>query len=149
MSPKAIMQKYRKRVEKIMEEIRQACVSAGWKVGKVWFNDADDYSWVMLVSTSNKPDGAEPDEADIDVTFKICESEQYDGEKNGVNFALDIVTYGGRILGGLTPYNYSDECWVDRRDKDEVEARFRIMEEADADGVVDVIREYVDEFCAA
>ena len=73
---------------------------------------SDEYWWSLL---------ADVDGVKVDVSFKICESEQYDGEKGGVNFSVDVVEFGGRILGGLTPFNYSDACWVDRRDADAIE----------------------------
>ena len=150
MGPATIVKVYQARIKRIMREIRQACEEAGWYCGEIAFLNCDDYSWDFIVHTKGKPeDGAELDEStDIDVTFKLCESEQYGDDPKGINFALDVVAVGGAILGGLTPYNYTNDCWVDRRDENAVAQRFQIMEEADAEGVVTLIRDYAQKEAA-
>lgn len=57
----------------------------------------------------------------------------------GVNFGLDIVEYGGIILGGLAPFNYSPEVWVDSRNPDAVLARWHVFEDADISDIPDLI----------
>jgi hypothetical protein len=119
MSPRQIKNKYHRRIMAIMERIANVLREEGHSVEGPDFWDCDDYRWVLLV------DGK------VDISFKLCESEEYDGEKGGVNFALDLVEVSGRIIGGLTPYNYTDRCWVSRKDRRAIEERFRILEEAD------------------
>jgi hypothetical protein len=84
MSPRQIKNKYQKRITAILERIADVLKEAGFEVEGPEFWDSDDYRWVLLV------DGK------VDISFKLCESEEYDGEKGGVNFALDIVEVGGR-----------------------------------------------------
>lgn len=36
---------------------------------------------------------------------------------------------GGVIIGGLTPYNYSDRLWVSRKDPEAVEERWDLFED--------------------
>ena len=126
MSPRQIKNKYQKRIMAILERIADVLRAAGFRVEGPWDLSSDDYWWALL---------ADVDGVKVDVSFKICESEQYDGERGGVNFALDIVEEGGRIIGGLTPFNYTDRCWVSRKDKQAVEERFCILEQADENNI--------------
>jgi hypothetical protein len=112
MSPTQIKHKYQKRIMAILDRIASVLRAAGFNVEGPESWDCDDYRWVLLV------DGK------VDISFKLCESEKYDGERGGVTFALDIVEVGGRIIGGLTPFSYSERCWVSRNDKEAVEERF-------------------------
>jgi len=89
----------------------------------------DDYCWGFSVH------GA----VDIDVSFRICESEQYDGTENGVNFAVDVLERGGAVVGGLCPYNFTDLAWVDLGDEGAVEDRFHLVEQHCCDGLVDLV----------
>lgn len=147
MGPATIVKRYQARIKRMMRAIRQTCIEAGWYCGEIAFWASDDYSWDFLVHTKGKPeDGAELDQdADIDVTFKLCEAPEYGDTDQpfGVNFAFDVVAVGGAILGGLTPYNYTSDCWVDRRNEEELAQRFQIMEDADPEGIVTLIQEHV------
>ncbi len=129
MTPETIMRKYRERIVAIMERIADVLREEGYLVGGPEFWDGDDYRWVLLVHVDGDSDKL--GDEDVDISFKLCESEEYDGTPGGVNFALDIVQVGGRIIGGLTPFNYTERCWVPRNDSEAVEERFRIMEQAD------------------
>ena len=124
-----IKDKYNDRIMAIMRRIASALKDDGHLIEGPDFWDGDDYRWTLLVHTDGE--ASEVSQDDIDIAFKICESEEYDGSEGGVNFALDIVEVSGRIIGGLTPFNYSDRCWVDREDAEAVEERFRILEQAD------------------
>ena len=134
MSPTQIKNKYRRRIMAILERIANVLREAGFEVEGPWDLSSDDYCWSLLADVNGMK---------VDVSFKICESEQYDGEKGGVNFALDIVEEGGRIIGGLTPFNYSEQCWVSRKDKQAVEERFRILEQADEEEIPQLLKEAV------
>jgi len=132
MSPAQIKNKYQKRIKAIMERIAMLLRGRNHTVEGPDFWDCDEYRWEMLI------------DGDVDISFKIIESEQYDGEKGGVNFGIDIVEVGGRVLGGLTPYNYTPEVWVPRKDKEAVEARFCLMEDSDDDTIIPLIEERHD-----
>jgi len=83
---------------------------------------------------------AESDYVDVSITMLI--SEHSDGELGGINWGLDVVRGSGEILGGLTPYNYTDQVWVARRDRAAVETRwslFRTVVDRDVEVVVNQI----------
>ena len=144
MSPEQIKDKYASRIttllDAIVAELREAdetlCVS------EVYDMHCDDFRWTYNVHTAEQ-DKHKDDLQGVDVTFVICESEQYDGEKNGVNFAVEIVGVGGEIVGGITPYNYSDRCWVPRSDPEAIEERFQLVEQADPSSAAELVTEFL------
>lgn len=109
---------------------------------------SDDYRYALSVCRPGacSPVPAPPNHYDTDladITVEIAEAREYgDDEAHdgyGVNFGLDIVEIGGRILGGLTPFNYTDECWVDARDPEAVEARWALLEGTDVSEIPSLI----------
>ena len=130
-----VMKKYTPRIEKIMNEIKAVLEHAGYSVVGPDFMDADEYSWWMTVMLE---EGKES-EQDIDIQFEIAESEKFEGTLDGINFVIDITERGGRMLGGLNPHNYSDEVWVSLKDPKAIEERFKILEDADPNGVLNVV----------
>jgi hypothetical protein len=133
------------RIKAIMEKIRDACKEAGLVPDAEPFDmSCDEYQWALIVRKEKRPtvDDRDYTDVDYDVTLKVCESEEYDGTENGITFAVDVCTVGGRIVGGLSPYNYSDQCWVSVADADAVEERFAIIENADPADLADLIKNH-------
>ncbi len=72
------------------------------------------------------------------VQITIAESEYHDGTPDGINFQSTVSSAEGVILNTLTPYNYSDACWVSRRDREAVAERFDLFDSVfDADLIAD------------
>lgn len=132
MRVEKIKEKYEGRILAVLNAIRKKLQEAGHDCNEPTDMSSDDFWWSMTV------------DGHIDVSLKICESEQYDGESGGVNFAVDIVEHGGRILGGLTPYNYTNKVWVSRYSPAAVEERFRIIEQADPADVIQCVEKADD-----
>lgn len=137
----AVAKKYEARTMTILRAIRDEVRACGMASDDEPFDlIGDDYNWGIRVwRTLDKS----CDENCIDIRLEIAEARDYDGDEDcfGINFGIDIVEWGGRILGGLSPYNYTDECWVDARDEDAVEERFAILEQADITGIPDLFNE--------
>lgn len=99
------------------------------------FDLSDDcYRWFIRVQFDVGTDRFVPNEnfdnlvpEPVDITVEIAESVQYDGTLDGVNFGLNIVEEGGLILGGLTPYNYTDKVWVDVDNANALESRWNLL----------------------
>jgi hypothetical protein len=127
-----IKDRYAARIVKVLESIRAELQAAGYHVDEPFDMSCDSFSWSLLVRIGSKPEDAATD-GDVDINLKIAESTEYDGDgsEEGINFSLDVVEYGGRIMGGLTPYNYTRDVWVSLDDADAIEARFSIFEETD------------------
>ena len=127
MTPKEIYKKYSLRIMSIMKRIHDVLAAAGFMVDEPGDANSDDYRFDMMVDFEKELGK----DKNVIISFEICESENCDGSKNGVNFAVHVVDFGGKILGGMTPYNYSKDCWVDRYDHAGIEERFTLMEQAD------------------
>jgi hypothetical protein len=139
MTPEEINDKYKDRIFKILSSIKSSCEEAGLFVSTPSDFSDDDYRYQLMVTES--PDDEEYDKG-VDVTFIIAESENWDGEENGINFMVDIVSYEGQIIGGLCPYNYTQDVWVSRDDEDAIEQRFQLMEQADESDVSYLISDF-------
>jgi len=125
-----------KRITRKLEEVRQDALVRGFDCTEV-VNMCDDvYRWNVLISPKN----ADVEDFGVDVTIHIAESEFHDGDENGRNFMLDIIAYGGAVIGGCAPYNFTSQCWVPRDDWESIDARWRIFDDAfGSDTVLDSI----------
>jgi hypothetical protein len=98
----------------------------------------DEFHWGMDVKYGKG------EEDRIDVTLHVCESNSSDGSKGGVTFRIDAVDYGGELVGGFSPYNYTEEVWVPRRDEQAVEERFKLFEEHGISGWPETIKDFLE-----
>lgn len=130
--------KHAPKIKALLEQVRAEALERGLVCSEPGDMTDDCERWEVYVQPAGTPD--DEHENGVDVSITVCESEHYDGEENGLNFALDVVSYGGEIIGGLCPFNYSDRVWVPRDDEDAVEERWGLFAGAfDADPVVDSI----------
>jgi hypothetical protein len=138
MTTEQIARRYKRRICAVLNAIASAVQDAGYLVDDPCdLSSDDDHRFTFTVHRDNDINEFSPE--DIDVSLEVCPSEEFDGETGGVNFSLNVVEVGGRILGGLTPFNYTPEVWVSRKDKQAIEERFSIFEQADPDGAVQLI----------
>ena len=102
--------------------------------------NCDTYSWYLRYF----PLGQTDIDSSIDISFEMLDAVDYDGTENGMSFFVNMVEYGGRIVGGFHPYNYTDMCWVDPRDSSAVERRWDIFEgpAMDAEEIASVIQQF-------
>src|SRR5690349_16462472 len=103
-----IHDEYGPRALALLERMRAVCIEAGLHCPDEPFDfSSDDIRWCLKVFRT-------PDENDydnlVDVTIELAEAHEYGDEPvDGANWGLDIVEWGGRILGGLTPFNYTPQ----------------------------------------
>lgn len=120
-TPDEIRGLYYKRIQQLMEVIRQDLIREGFTMSSVQPMHDDEYQWGMV--------GYGADEEDrFDVTFTIIESEVRDGETGGVSFFMDCVKHGGEIVGEYCPYNFTPQIWVPTWDLQAIEERFKLFE---------------------
>jgi len=125
-----ICERYEDRIRKILDAIRlELHEQTTLKCGDVC---EMEQQWSMLVvSPQDMIDNKFDLEQGVDISIEVIDSEEHDGEEDGVNFGINLSAIGGGIVGGLTPYNYTERCWADRSDAEAVEERFCIIEQAD------------------
>jgi hypothetical protein len=138
-----IVQRYRRRMWMVMKRLQLALRAQHFRVSKVTESYADTFTFDMAVWLTTKD---RTSERNVYIQFKIEDREDHernrgDDESIALNFAVDIDHVGGRIIGGLTPYQYTPQCWVDAANDDEVEERFEIIERAPVQDFVDLILE--------
>lgn len=144
-------ERYQPKMKEALEEIRKEALERGYSCCEPYDLSDQTYRWSMLI----KPPGMDPDEpnAGVDVTLEIAESFAYDsdpGDVNGVNFSLDVVEYGGQIVSGFQPYNFTPLVWVPESDRDAIEERWTLfMSGFDAADVIGSIDGYYENEKAA
>jgi hypothetical protein len=141
MSMNDVYRKYKPRILRLLASIKAGCEEAGYVMDDPFEMSDEEYKWMLSGKISADDDDREPD---FDITITIAESRFNDGEDEfGINFSSSLVEYGGVIIGGCTPYNYSDDVWVSRKDPEAVEGRWRLFEGAcDPSDIVSLIGDH-------
>lgn len=131
---------YVPRIKTMLDEVREEALERGFHCDESYEMTDEEIRWNVLV----RPAGAKPgDEIGVDVSITILESEPSDGTEGGCNFALEMVEYGGVIVGGFIPYNFTEHVWVRRDDENAVATRWSVFNEHfSAMAVVDQIEKF-------
>ena len=134
----AMRQRYEPRVRKFLVDVGRALRKERW----IWHGEVLDlsdqsYQWAINVL---KPNAADREDS-VDVAFSIPEQQEHEPDSGeGISFQVDITSFGGEILGGLSPGNYGPDCWIPLEEEDRIEDRFRIFEDPDRiDEIVDLV----------
>ena len=132
---------YEPKIRQFLGEVDSEAKRRGYVSGGVCDLTDEEYRFFVLI----RQDGKDHEEG-VDVTVTITESEVRGGKAGGLSFMLDVVAYGGEILGGFAPYNYTEDVWVPAKDKEQVEQRWGVfIDGVDIRTVVDTIDEFVKE----
>jgi hypothetical protein len=136
LSMSDVYRRYKPRILGLLDGVRAAFEAAGYRLDASFEMSDEEYQWRL-------DGGPEPQNPDVSVGITIIESRVRDGEDDlGINFSLDITGKDGVVLGGYTPYNYSPEVWVSRKDPSAIEARWQSFEEACVpSAIVETVRE--------
>jgi len=130
---------YEPRIIRFLNDAAAALVDSGqWiKRGEPFDMSDDNYRWSVVVEPSDPT--LQGDEHLIDLSLDINEAIQFgDDPDTGIAFYFSMVEYGGRILGLLTPFNYTSRCWVDAKDSEAVMKRWGYFEDAIVDELPDL-----------
>ena len=119
-----------------LKSLKESLEDEGYKVSGPHDLSRDEYRWYLNVDINGD------DEQSVDISLEIAESLEYGDGADGINLSMDIVAYSGRILGGIAPYNYSDECWVALDDSEEIDTRMRIMEGVSAGEIIELLEQW-------
>lgn len=142
----ALAKRYDKRIRKILANVKETFLAAGWQPrGNVnHMSDDSEHSWDVAFIPRQlglpwKPGDNAPDGA-VWVTVQLGEQREHEGEGSGVTFHINVNGIGGLVLGGITPGNYTEDCWLKLSDKDAIEERFKILEDADPAEILDLLK---------
>lgn len=133
--------RYEERIQAILKKAAEVCAEEGIVCDKVFAFDGDEYSWVLPTWRSQHDKDTDNNNNRVDIQFEIAEAKAYnDDPLDGINFALNITEWGGRMLGGMTPHNYTDQCWVPAHVDKAVNDRFLLIEEADLSTLPNLVK---------
>jgi len=131
---------YNPKIKTLLEQVRAEALERGFLCDEPCEMTDEEYKFCLLVQPAGTPSDAE---IGVDVSITTLESECNDGEENGLNFSLDVTGWGGTIIGGMTPFNYSSRVWVQRDDAEAVQERWELFQGAfDPSVVIDSIEEH-------
>jgi hypothetical protein len=122
--------KYKDRIYSVLRSIQWTFAEQGWEARGVADWTDEQFSYAIYL-TPPEPYSADQDNCHIDFRFDIAESMAYGDETAGISFAIDVTAYGGRCVGGLQPFNFTPEVWVDPTNAEAIEERFEIVESAE------------------
>lgn len=123
----------------LLKAVASICEEGGLAVSEPYDLSTDDYRWAMRAWRGLD---RTQDEDSVDITVEIAEEREYEGgDGYGLNFGLDIVEWGGRLLGGCAPYNYTSLVWVDARYPGELADRWSLLENVDLHAIPGLILE--------
>jgi hypothetical protein len=130
---------YHDRAIALLVRVRDAARALGMYATDPFDMHDDDYRWTLGVwRTPYRGDDAEG----VDVTLEIAEERAYDDEDgHGVNFGLMAVEYGGLIICGFQPHNFTPSVWVDALDPEATLERWRELEGCHVETIAERIKE--------
>ena len=131
---------YAPKMKKMLRQICDVAREEGFDCGEVIDMSDETYRFAVLI----KPKGADQEDG-VDVTVDMAESQSYGDTEGGLNFSLDVVGYGGEIIGGLTPFNFSPQVWVSMDDPKAVAERWQLFDQGvDPYDVIYLVKEFYE-----
>ena len=123
---------YRPKAIALLGRAREALINAGFTTDdEAQESYPEQYEWTLRAWPNVS---GRVELGPVYVSVKMMEqlvTEEGGADDFGLNFSLDIQGDGGLIIGGLTPYNYTERVWVDARDDLAVAERWQMLEDAD------------------
>lgn len=120
---------FKARCSALMENVAGTFRKRGYGVSEVQDISCDEYQWEFSVER----EGERP----VSVILTLHEEAAYEGEGGGCNWSLQGIEDGGRISFDLSPFNWTEKCWVPMDDIDAVGERLAVIEGVAGDAVVD------------
>lgn len=130
-----IVKRFGPKMKVTLERVRTSLLTRQFAVTSIaeHYNDTYSVDMRLVVNGTLETVG----DKDIYLSIELLDKADIDGDEDedgnilpGINFRLDIVENGGRQIGGMTPFNYSDECWVDATSQEAMDARWTLFDEA-------------------
>ena len=109
--------RYESKIRRYMEECQRIFTAAGY-LTDLYEEDLDG-DWGLTLAI------AEQDESPAALRFLIIGSDNgWDApEDDGINFMVELITFGGQNLGSICPGNYTDAVWVNPENLPEMDRR--------------------------
>lgn len=136
----SIYVRYGDRCIAILTELRKILIDQGMFATEPLDDSNDEYRWTIGVWRT--PEQGSPEDS-IDVAITLEEAAEYGDDEHpfGMSWSLVASEYNGGIPAELRPYNYTPEVWIDGRDDQAVEERFKLIEDSDLDDIPRLLKE--------
>ncbi len=136
-----VANEYADRIMAVLEAVKQELVKAGLEVNGPEDISGDEYTWSLCA----KAPGAGP-ESLVDVAVTICESREYQGDDEGINFQIRVEAHKdgeSTILGECVPFNFTPDLWVPLDKPEAIEARFTLIKEIPTTETAKLVLDYL------
>lgn len=125
------MHGFKTRLRRLAARLRKEALVEGHRCTPVLNLSDEDSAFGFVLCPHRKRCSPIGSQSDLDVRVVLAESEHWDGTEDGCSVIVDITALDGTMHGGLTPFNYTKDCWVLRGDKPAVIERFEMVENTD------------------
>ena len=135
-----VKRKYEPLILQTMKSWADRARAAGWIADDPFEMTDDCYSWHTGWSYSADDKDGNPE---FDISVTIAESGPYSGDRTpkgnsiGITIIMDVIAYGGQIVGGFSPYNYTPRVWTS--DPEEIESRMQALAAITGEEILDSI----------
>jgi hypothetical protein len=127
---------YREAFTAKLKDIAGDLIEDGWDIdGEPWDSSDEEYQMGLSFSSYGRTAA---------VRITLVESLCREGSLDGIAFSLDLDAACGHVIGGLTPYNYSEELWVPVTDTESIAERWRLLRDSDGHDIDNVLSEHFD-----
>lgn len=122
-----VVQEYKPKLLALAKSVQEDLLG-NFQISQPEETNGDTFSVMMIVGMWKT---AAPTGDDIHLSFSIEDKADYDGDEGGlgINFRMSMTAMGGLVVGILSPYNYTEKCWVNPDDKKAMRERWKIFEE--------------------
>lgn len=105
---------YGEEIDDMLNNIIVALRQSGFAVKNFYSprDDDDTYRWGFEVN-------------DLSIELEIVDSKECNDSYDGINFSVMVIDNESVIHAHLSPYNYSEECWVDVFNDGKIAERFQ------------------------
>lgn len=134
---------YEDRLKNVLTHIKTELERFSWFCSKIYELEDGTYAIGVSRDASHLTRDGDPDEQDVEIIARLMNSKQWDGTRGGLSFNVDVTSFGGESVGGLTPFNWTEDVWVPAIDEDKVEARMQLIEKADPYSMVKLLQKWL------
>jgi hypothetical protein len=139
-----IREQYRDRVKKVLLGLKEELERFSWYCSRNPY-EMDAGEWAILVTRDPCHLGPQGqfDNLDVEIKALIMNSKEWDGTRGGTAFHISVTSYGGEIVGGFAPHNYSEDVWASVEDSLAVEERMKLLEQIDPTSMLNMLRKWI------
>lgn len=134
--------KYEDRVKNVLRSIKTELESFSWFCSKIYAREDGEFVIAVSRDALHLTRDGEPDDLDVEIIIQILKSKEWDGTRGGTAFKTSVMSYGGNLVGGFLPFNFSDDVWVPVIDDVKVEGRMVLLEQVEPFTMVTLLRKW-------